>query len=123
MDTEGGYIPIYRDIVYRMNIADIEEVGSKTAFDAFKGEYFGNISASVETANLTDLSNKSSQIHVDQLDYTFVHVPESGKQLLMLTEDQAARLCEGRARSLHRLCVSSAGCRLRTCSYRHRGEW
>ena len=91
LDTEGGYIPIYRDIVYRMNIADIEEVGSKTAFDAFKGEYFGNISASVETANLTDLSNKTSQIHVDQLDYTFVHVPESGKQLLMLTEDQAAR--------------------------------
>lgn len=90
LDTEGSYVPFYRDIVYRMNIADIEEVGAKTAFDAFKGEYFGNISASVETANLTDLSNKTSQIHVDQLDYTFVSVPDDGKELLMYN-DQAAQ--------------------------------
>lgn len=89
LDNEGAYIPFYRDVVYRMEIASIEEVGSKTAFDAFSGGYFGNISASVETASLTDLSNKDSQIHVDQLDYTFVAVNPDGKELLMFNGDAA----------------------------------
>ena len=91
LDNEGSYVPFYRGIVYRMNIADIEEVGEKTPLDAFQGGYFGNISASVETASLTDLSNKTSQIHVDLLDYTYVSVPDDGWVTLMNSETEASQ--------------------------------
>ena len=91
LDSEGHYVPFYRDIVYRMEIAEVEEAGALTAVEAYGGVYYGNISASVETASLTDLSNTTSSIHVDQLDYTYVTRPDDGWITLMKDETNAAQ--------------------------------
>ncbi|MCR5548216.1 MAG: hypothetical protein K6F25_05645 [Bacteroidales bacterium] len=72
LDNNGAYVPIYRNIVYRMVIEGIEGPGAATAEDAFNGAYFGNISASLETASLNELSDGTSLIHVDEMDYTFM---------------------------------------------------
>lgn len=72
LNDEGDYVPILRNFVYKMHILGLEETGESTAQAAYDGAYYGNISASLETASLNDLSNGKSAIHVDQLDYTFI---------------------------------------------------
>ncbi len=72
LNQEGAYVPFLRNIVYRLKIEGLEEAGEPTALDAYNGSYFGNISASLETASLNELSNGKSQIHVDLMDYTFL---------------------------------------------------
>ncbi len=83
LNDKGAYFPILRNFVFTMHIDGIAEAGYDTAELAFAGSYFGNISASLETAGLSDLSNGKSQIHVDLLDYSFTGIPQSGKILLM----------------------------------------
>ena len=80
LNDEGDYVPILRNFVYKMHILGLEETGESSAQAAYDGAYYGNISASLETASLNDLSNGKSAIHVDQLDFTFIG--ESGEQLL-----------------------------------------
>lgn len=82
LDNHGAYVPFLRNIVYTLRIMGLEDTGEATALDAFNGPYFGNISASLETAGLSDLSNGTSAIHVDQLDYTFMTIPDIGTILL-----------------------------------------
>ena len=72
LNNDGAYFPFLRDIVYRVKIEGIEEAGEATAEAAFNRSYFGNISASLETAGLNELSNGTSLIHVDLMDYTFL---------------------------------------------------
>ena len=86
LDDQGHYVPFLRNISYVLKISGIEDSGSLTAEEAYNDTYFGNISASLETASLTDLSNGESLIHVDQLDYTFF---TSGEELLMFGNDAA----------------------------------
>lgn len=85
INTEGEYIPMLRDIVYTLNIEGLQEEGAATAQDAYNGPYFGNISASLETAGLKDLSDGKSQIHVDVMDYTFMGA-EGGNTVTLMKE-------------------------------------
>lgn len=72
LDNHGAYVPFLRDIVYTLRIKGLPEIGETTALAAYNGAYFGNISASLETAGLSDLSNGTSAIHVGRMDYTFL---------------------------------------------------
>ena len=72
LSSDGQYVPFLRNISYVLNIEGIETAGENTAEEAYIGPYFGNISASLETASLNQLSNGTSLIHVDQMDYTFM---------------------------------------------------
>ena len=72
IDKGGEYIPMFRDIVYTLKLKDLQAEGAATALAAYNGPYFGNISASLETASLNELSDTESLIHVDVMDYTFM---------------------------------------------------
>ena len=87
LNDKGAYVPILRDIVYRLDIQGIEGPGAETAREAYDGAYFGNISASLETATLNELSDGTSLIHVDEMDYTFVQ--GNTTELLMHGDDAA----------------------------------
>ncbi|MBO4844344.1 MAG: hypothetical protein J5490_07155 [Bacteroidales bacterium] len=93
LDKEGQYEPFLRNIAYRLDVKEIEEAGELTATDALRGAYFGNISASLETASLNELSNGTSLIHVDQMDYTFMIGSTDGvtKEELLMFGDHAAQ--------------------------------
>lgn len=100
LDDKGAYIPILRNFVYTLHIEGLTETGAvdpntgeHTAEAAFNGPYFGNISASLETANLSDLSNGASAIHVDQLDFVFTSVDKDGgviQQMQLMNSDGTA---------------------------------
>ena len=72
LNHQGQYVPFYRNVAYVLKITGLESAGEATAEDAYNGSYFGNISASLETASLNELSDGSSSIHVDVMDYTFL---------------------------------------------------
>ncbi|MCR5714185.1 MAG: hypothetical protein K6F98_04570 [Bacteroidales bacterium] len=72
LNESGVYMPFLRDIVYTIRLKGITEVGYASAEAAYNGRYFGNISSSLETAGLSELSNGQSAIHVDVMDYTFL---------------------------------------------------
>ena len=57
LNDEGNYVPFFRDIVYTLRLTKLPEIGASSAEEAFNDAYFGNISASLETAGLGDLSN------------------------------------------------------------------
>ncbi len=82
---QGQYVPFYRNVAYLLRIRGIESAGEATAEDAYNGTYFGNISASLETASLNELSDGKSTIHVDVMDYTFL----SGGTTVTLMKDEA----------------------------------
>ena len=93
LDQDGQYAPFLRNVAYVLDIAQIEEPGELTAQDAYSGTYFGNISASLETASLNDLSNGTSLIHVDQMDYTFLigSTDEVTREELLMSGELAAQ--------------------------------
>ena len=86
VDQEGEYVPFLRDVVYRMNVENLEVAGYSSAQEAYNKEYFGNISASLETASLNDISNGKASIHVDKMDYTFF----AGEQTVILNPETGA---------------------------------
>lgn len=88
LDNDGNYFPFLRDIMYKMEIQGLKVAGSTTAQAAFDGPYFGNISSSLETASLNELSNGTSIIHVDQMEFTFL---TGDSHTLMTTEGTAAQ--------------------------------
>ena len=88
LDDAGLYFPFLRDVMYKMEIQGLKVAGSATARAAFDGPYFGNISSSLETASLNELSNGTSIIHVDQMEFTFL---TGGPHTLMTTEGTAAQ--------------------------------
>ena len=83
LDDNLDYIPFLRDIVYTLDIQDLKEPGYETAEAAYNGAYFGNISASLETAGLNEISDSKSLIHVDRMDYTYL----TGGTTVILTKD------------------------------------
>ena len=72
LDNEGEYIPILRNIQYTVSIDGLNEAGYANAQAAFNGDYFGNISSSLETSSLNEISNGVSRIYVDYMDQTFL---------------------------------------------------
>lgn len=91
IDNNGEYIPMFRDIAYTLKIEGIQEEGAATAQAAYNGPYFGNISASLETASLNDLSDGTSQIHVDVMDFTFMGADGGSTFTLMKSPTEAAQ--------------------------------
>ena len=78
--NETRYVPVYRDFTYKVNIFSIDGEGevSTTQGDmtaaqkALDGPAFGDVSASLETAGLTTVSDASSSLAVGYTDYISV---------------------------------------------------
>jgi hypothetical protein len=88
LNNMAEYVPFYRNIAYILRIEGLEAAGYLTAEEAYNSAPFGNISASLETASLNELSDGSSTIYVDKMDYTFL---ETGTVTLMKDSDNPAK--------------------------------
>ena len=65
VDENGAYIPILRNFRYVFEVSDITTDHHPTsAMEAYRGEFLGDVSASVRTSMLDDLSNNKSRIVV-----------------------------------------------------------
>ena len=70
LDKEGEYMPICRNVLYTINLEHLSGTG-ETSFDAaYAGPFFGNVSASIETATLTEINDNIHKIVVNRMDYT-----------------------------------------------------
>lgn len=72
LDNNGEYMPILRNIQYTLSIDGLNEKGYESAKKAFDGNYFGNISSSLETSSLNEISTGESRIYVDYMEQTFL---------------------------------------------------
>ena len=67
------YVPIFRDFEYKINMAAVgTEAGETTAQAALENAPFGDVSANLETASLTQISDGTSTLYVSYTDYTHV---------------------------------------------------
>lgn len=71
-NSDNEYFPFRRNIYYNIVLQDIIGDGEDTFDAAYNGSYFGDVSSSLETANLNEVSNNQTRIAVNQMD--FVHV-------------------------------------------------
>lgn len=69
----GAYVPICRNIWYKINLTGLEGDGEQNFDAAYNGPYFGNVSASIETATLNEITDNISTIIVNRMDYTTVN--------------------------------------------------
>lgn len=77
---EGKYVPIYRDFLYRINVAALDGMGEASAQAALDGPAFGDISANMESASLTTISDGKSTLEVEFTDFV-AHNGETSKVL------------------------------------------
>lgn len=70
LDKEGEYMPICRNILYTINLEHLSGTGEKSFDAAYAGPFFGNVSASIETATLTEINDNIHKIVVNMMDYT-----------------------------------------------------
>lgn len=70
MDDRGRYTPLYRNFNYRLNITDLSAPGFASAHEAFVGAAIGDVSSSLETTDLTEVSNDQSELKVSTIDWT-----------------------------------------------------
>ena len=67
------YVPIYRDFEYKINMAAVGDApGETTVQAALENAPFGDVSANLETASLTQISDGTSTLYVSYTDYTHV---------------------------------------------------
>ena len=97
VDTKG-YIPILRNIVYNFRIKDITaDVHPTTAWEAYQGEFLGDVSASISTSMLDEITNHKSRIWVRPMSFTsigsgktanvdFRFYPVDGKSEVVVTD-------------------------------------
>ena len=71
LDNDGEFMPILRHIRYTLSLSGIKESGKTSAYAAWAGSALGNISSSLETAMLNDISDGTSRLLVENLDHTF----------------------------------------------------
>lgn len=71
LDDHGEYMPILRNIKYKMHLSGIDEGGYATSTLAFNGNVFGNVSTALETSMLNEITVGDSKIVVANLDYPF----------------------------------------------------
>lgn len=71
-NSDNEYFPFRRNIYYNIILQDIIGDGEQSFDAAYSGSYFGDVSSSLETANLNEVSNNQTRIAVNQMD--FVHV-------------------------------------------------
>lgn len=65
---EGKYVPIYRDFLYTINVAALDGMGEASAQAALEGPAFGDVSANLESASLTSISDGTSTLTVSATD-------------------------------------------------------
>ena len=70
LDKEGEYMPICRNVLYTINLENLSGTGETSFDDAYRGPFFGNVSASIETATLTEINDNIHKIVVNRMDYT-----------------------------------------------------
>ena len=70
LDKEGEYMPICRNVLYTINLEHLSGTGEKNFDAAYAGPFFGNVSASIETATLTEINDNIHKIVVNMMDYT-----------------------------------------------------
>lgn len=70
LDKEGEYMPICRNVLYTINLEHLSGTGEKSFNAAYSGPFFGNVSASIETATLTEINDNLHKIVVNRMDYT-----------------------------------------------------
>lgn len=70
LDKEGEYMPICRNVLYTINLQHLSGTGEKNFDAAYAGPFFGNVSASIETATLTEINDNIHKIVVNMMDYT-----------------------------------------------------
>lgn len=70
LDKQGEYMPICRNVLYTINLAHLSGTGEETFDAAYAGPFFGNVSASIETATLTEINDNIHKIVVNRMDYT-----------------------------------------------------
>ena len=78
--NEGKYVPLYRDFIYRINVAALDGKGEASAQAALEGPAFGDISANMESASLTTISDGKSTLEVEFTDFV-AHNGETSKVL------------------------------------------
>ena len=95
-----GYVPILRNIVYNFSIKDITaDVHPTTAWEAYQGEFLGDVSASISTSMLDEITNHKSRIWVRPMSFTsigagktatvdFRFYPVDGKSEVVVTNDK-----------------------------------
>ena len=75
-DTDGNYLPIFRDVTYNMEIASIMGTpGWKTAWEAYDNLSVGDVSTSTTTETLNQISdgkNPGTTLWVEYIDLTSV---------------------------------------------------
>ena len=93
-----SYIPILRNIVYNFRIKDITaDVHPTTAWEAYQGEFLGDVSASISTSMLDEITNHKSRIWVRPMSFTsigsgktanvdFRFYPVDGKSEVVVTD-------------------------------------
>ena len=71
--SSGEYIPICRNIWYKINLNGLEGDGEETYDKAFSGPFFGNVSASIETATLNEITDNISTLTVNMMEWTEIN--------------------------------------------------
>ena len=72
LNEDGEYMPICRNVHYKISLTSITGAGAASFDTAFSGPFFGNVSSSIETATLTTINDNLHQIVVNRMDYTSV---------------------------------------------------
>lgn len=78
--SAGEYVPICRNIWYKLNLNELEGDGEQSYDDAIKGGFFGNVSASIETQTLNEITDNISTLSVNRMDYTAI---DDGDQVII----------------------------------------
>jgi hypothetical protein len=86
LTNTGGYFPLYRNYQYQVRIAKIGNKGSEKIADAMTRNSGGNISMTMDTRSLKDISDGTSQLKVAYTDHTYI---TSGEQKDFYVEYQA----------------------------------
>ena len=109
---ENGYVPILRNIEYQFVVSDINaEYHPRTIQEAIDGPFLGDVSASVTTAMLDDISNNKSRIVVSgeggnnmshtaigsnkTVDVDFYFYPVAGNNEVVVTDGKASSAANG----------------------------
>lgn len=70
LDKDGEYMPICRNVLYTINLTQLSGEGETSFNDAYNGPFFGNVSASIETATLNEINDNVHKIIVNRIDAT-----------------------------------------------------
>lgn len=81
LDEKGEYMPILRNIKYKMYLSGIDEGGYSTSSLAFNGNVYGNVSTALETSTLNEITVGDAKIYVQKLDFTFFNHDETNTTL------------------------------------------